>query len=443
MPATVALVAAVVVAGLVAIPAIAPAAAAAPMPSVSGTASDSLQTYGNVTNLSFQGHADHGVYYGNVTYGFVVNTTEANTSANVTEVSVQETVGVAFDLTYCQANCTQPSVTLSFRYVAWETRDVWANLTDQANVSATANGTTASVAAVGLLNASAETHAGLNETAVATVYASPGNRSSRVYSVQADASYDARSSAALAPALGLFPVGNLSLGETWSSTAAYLFNAAWNAQWTVRAMGPHGSVELNGTAGTTVGPLSGNVTLTGAVQPAWERFGTHPAVVVVYRFGAGELAFDGPFAVASPSLPSAWGGHFGGSWQTYQAASAQVGPSAFELDPAAGQHSAFEGSMVSFSVGVTDTTGQSGANQSGLSPSSLAGAPMSSTQASRAGACLQSGTCATSSANASTPALSGLVVLLATVGVIAAVLVGVLVFGRRGRTPPASPPSMV
>lgn len=443
MPAALALVTAVVLAGLFVIPAMAPASAAAsPAWSAPSAANGELQANGNVTHLSFQGQTSRGEYFGNVTYGFVVNVTETNTSANVSEVQVEETVGIAFYLTYCQPNCARPAVTLTDSYVASETRDVWANLTDQANVTATVNGTTAVVPAIGLIDSATRTHASVAESAVATVYPN-GTNSTRVYSVSLNAQYEANSSVAFTPALGLFPSGSLVPGETWSSTAAFLLNGMWNATWSIQVSTPHSSSELNGTAGRTLGPIAGTVTLVGSAEPVWSHVGPNATVTVAYRWSVSDLVFAGPFAVGTPDLPSFWQGNFGGNWQLYEAARGQVGFNAFEMSSHPGRQGAVAATTVTFSVGVTDSTGQTATNQSDLSPSTLAGAPMSSAQASSTSACLQAGNCAASPSGGSSLGLNGLVlVLVALVVVVAAAVLAAVAYSRRGRAPPPSPPNV-
>lgn len=435
----VAVIATVVLAGFFAAPMIAPAAAAAAGgASASGAMGEGLQAYGNVTHFSFQGSTDHGVYYGNVTYGFVVNVTETNTSANVSEIFAQETIGIAFNLVYCESNCSHPAVRLTVNYTAWETRDAWANITTEANVTATVNGTTSVVPAIGLVNSSTLTRAGLAESAIATLPSS-GN-GSRVYSVDAAANYHASSSASFTPALGLFPAGGVSPGESWASTVAFLLTAEWSTQWSINATGPHGSVQLNGSAAHSVGPDSGVVTLTGTVRPQWAHFDNATNAAVQYEWSGGGLVFVAPFAVGAADIPGIWDANFGGSWQLDRSATGQVAIDLFELGPHPGRYLPIAAMSLSFGVGVSDPTGQTSTNESDLSANSVAAAPMSPAQASSTGACLRVGDCGSSAAATSSGGLGTAVLALIAAGIVAVVaLVAVAALSRRGRAPPSVP----
>ena len=399
------------------------------------------RTYGNLTSVSFNGTTGFGEYFGNVTYGFVVNLTETNTTANQSEIFVTETVGVSLEASFCRPTCGSPQVSTSFRYVAYEVRDAWANVTTEASVvEGPANGSSAMpVPALGILNAAVRTRGGVTESIAAT-FAGNATTPSETYSALGQAAYRSHSNVTFSPALGLFPMGPLFPGQTWTSTSQFDLAAAWAADWSLTLSGPHGSFSTNGTSGAAVGPLTGTITLSGMVEPGPLGNASNSHVWVDYRVSAGDLLFAGPLVIGA-RLPSVWGGGFGGGWDAAVGANAQVNEPSMELGYSTNPYARVDASSVQFSTAINDSTGSAHESASGLGTSTLLGAPMTVSGAAALSVCLQSGTCATT---ASSPpgggpwALSG----FAAVALLAAVAVGAItgavwLIHRHGRHPPS------
>ena len=434
VPAILATVLVIAIAGLVAMPTLPTASASL---ASTGSVSTLPRSYGNVTTVSFQGHSSHGAYSGNATYGFVVNVTETNTSANVTEYSVQETIGIAFVLTFCRPNCSAPNLTLQVRYVSWEYRDAWANATDQASVTESANGTTAVVSAVGLLNASVRTHGRATGSLSASVGRPPSTANTpTVYQITTSSSYGDNSTVSFVPAVGLFPTGPLSSGETWSATSAFVLNADWSAEWSVVSSGPRGSFSFNGTGGRTIGPVPGSVTLNGSVEPSYEDENATHGLRVDYHLNSAQMVFLGPVFVRA-KLPDAWGSGFGGDWDAMNPVIAQVNAGPDQLEPGAGWHDRIEASSFVFATTFSDTTQLSGSNEDGVATTTVSGAPMSSTEAASTSACLESGSCPSASPVGPDSGLTPMAPTLALVGILAVgLLAAVVVLSRRGKGGP-------
>ncbi len=434
--------------------AVAAAPATAPSLATAGDGHAGGNDSGNVSNVTIYGHDDRGQYIGNVTYGFVVNMTATNTSANVTAVALEETYGISLHVTYCRPTCAQPRTVVNFTYVAFEQHDVFANVTTAANVTLRSNDTTSVVAAWGLLNSSRTTRARATESVTGfgprfeiADENGTSNGTAR-YSVQASAEYRANSSVAFSTPLGLAPLGSLAPGMAWTSSAAYTGGANWAAQGSINVTVGNRSSEIPFSAAASVGPLGGTVTLRGSAGRDFEESHVGAVTPVEYDLSTERLAMTGPFAIGV-AVPDGWGDSFGGAWQAFRFAGgiAQFGPAL--LTPHGGGLGRFQGSRMNFDASIATTMLGPGSSSDGsLAAANLSGEPMTAAQAAATGSCLQSGTCASPGSGLPSPGLgtgtgpmafsSGLgALLVASAIVAAAAAVGaVLAFGRRGPKPP-------
>ncbi len=413
-----------------------PASQAAPLPSLEGASTGS---YGNITNVTFNGTAFGGVYYGSASYGYVVNQTTTNVSANLTEVHYEETIGIYFHLEFCRANCSAPVDTANITYVASEVRDSWANLTNTASVTVYngsahydgANQTGKVEAAIGLINATTRSRSHDSEAA----YVTADLTTNASYWVRANASYASNSSVAFTPALGLYPIENLTTGEFWSSTAAYDLAGTWAAQWSINVSLPHISGSSTGTVGGTLGPFFGNVTLTGHNGPAWAHVDANRAGVVQFRLSTRNLVMIGPYVIDGEASANAWGQGWGGMWSSVAFAGARtsLGPTYLLISTGGIIRSPMSG--VSFSAGATDASGVSGFSDSGLAPQTENAHPMSASSAASTAACLETGSCSTGGTSSAPLSLLGNATLAwVVIGVVAtAIALGAVVFVLRRR----------
>ncbi len=201
------------------VPGLAGAAYAAPAGPNSLAASAvtySSWAYGGQNGSSGSVHAGSTSVTWSTSVGIVVIFNATNTSANTTLVHATRTVVVTVS-----AQVSGTAGTLTYNYRAVENDVFYANLTDQARV--TLSGTGASVAALGLLNASAKAVASLQESAV---YHAGGLSGSAFF----NATGTARVAVHLTPALGLIPL-NLTGVTAWSSSATAFPSATWNLTW--------------------------------------------------------------------------------------------------------------------------------------------------------------------------------------------------------------------
>ena len=447
-PLVVGTVLAVLVASLFVAPALGlggnPAAQAVPLPSLAGSLASG--SYGNVTNTTFNGTVFGGVYYGNASYGFVVNETTTNVSANVSAVHYQETVGIYFHLEFCRPNCSAPVETANITYVASEVHDSWANLTDNATVTVYngssrfegENRTGTPATAIGLINATTQSRSHDSEAMYVTVQSTSTNGTNatpptpRTYSVVADATFASNSSVAFNPALGLYPTGNLTRGELWSSTAAYNLAGAWAAQWSINVSLPHISGTSTGGVHGSIGPLSSNVTLVGRSGSVWGHVDGDHAAIVRFGLNTRNLEMIGPYVVDGAGSARAWGQGWGGSWSSvvFASASASLGPTYLPVSFGGSVRDPMSG--VTFSAAATDASGVSGFAQNGIAPQTENAHPMTASSAGTTAACLQTGSCSSGSTSSPSPSMFesattawivvGVVVAAVAAGAIAVVL---------------------
>lgn len=444
-PLVVGTVLAVLVASLFVAPALGlggnPAAQAVPLPSSVGSGASG--SYGNVTNTTFNGTVFGGVYYGNASEGFVVNETTTNVSANVTTVHYQETVGIFFHLEFCRPNCSAPVETANITYVASEVHDSWANLTDTATVTVYngssrfegENRTGTPVTAIGLINAATQSRSHDSEAMYVMVQPTSTNATPptpRTYSVVADATYASNSNVAFNPALGLYPTGNLTRGELWSSIAAYSLAGAWAAQWSINVSLPHISGTSTGGVNGSIGPLSGNVTLVGRSGSVWGHIDGDHAAIVRFGLSTRNLEMIGPYVVDGAASARAWGQGWGGSWSSvaFASASASLGPTYLLVSSGGSVRDPMSG--VTFSAAATDASGVSGFAQNGIAPQTEDAHPMTASSAATTAACLQIGSCSSGSTSSLPPSMFessttawivvGVVVAAVAAGAIAVVL---------------------
>ena len=412
---------------------------------------------GNVSNVTIHGQDDLGQFFGNVTYGFVVNMTAANTSANVTAISLEETYGISLHVTYCRPTCAQPRTEVNFTYVAFERHDVFANVTTAANVTLRANDTTSVVPALGLLNSSSRTAARATEsvTAFGARFELPDDNGTangtQRYSVQASVEYRANSSVAFSTPLGLYPLGPLVPGMVWTSSAAFTGSADWAAQGSINVTAGNQSSEIPFSAAASVGAFGGAVTLRGSVGHDFAESHVGAVTSVDYELSTERLALSGPFAIGV-AVPDGWGDSFGGEWQAFHFAGglAQFGPAL--LTPHGGGFGRFEGSRMTFDASIATTMlGPGGTSIGSLAATNVSGQPMTTAQAAATGACLQSGSCAAPGSGSPSPGpgtgagpagLSGglgAFLVASAIVAVAGIVGAVLIVGRRGPKPPTRP----
>lgn len=432
--------AAIAFAALVAVPAIGVTAASTPAPSSGQSSGAEGWAFGNATIVPVQGHDVRGAYEGNASYGFVTNITAVNTTANTTEVIEQDTIGLSLSLEYCRPNCSAPSQVSRFSYRAWEVRDAWTNVTNNASVLATSSGlvTATWVTAVGILNSSSTVRELVNESASDT----RTGATTPVSSLNATYAYNSSSRVAFTPALGLFPTGAVVAQESWVASAAYTASASWAARWALNATGS-GANSSVGSSQSLLRTSTGNLTIAGAAGPSGVR--VHAVRLLSLDYTLGGHFTLGPGPAVSLSLPGSFGMGLPptSGWAAHSLIQPTVEVSALGASPNAGGFYRLQSSEVAFSLrfldpnndGVNDTTPQT----------QVAGGPMTPSQASSTASCLQqSAVCSTVTSVGGNGGLtsSSETVLVVTLSVTAlAVVLAVVVVARQRRIPPPQYPN--
>ncbi|MEM0129568.1 MAG: hypothetical protein QXG65_05360 [Thermoplasmata archaeon] len=436
-------------------------------PAQGGGATAMLQD-GNITTVHFSGSFAGGVYFGNLTEGFVVNESAQATGPNGTAYAVTGTYGIAYHLVFCRPNCTAPTGELRLSYEASAALAGYANLTNASHVALQSNGTTATVPAVGIVNASDSVRTQAMESVAVTgrpgfgwgdLFGTRGDRAGmRNGSLTARSEYVEQGSVAFFPSLGLYPASAPPAGSEWTSTANFTASAQAEANATAVITAGNTTFTLPTSWNRTIGPVTGEATLFGAIRGGDDGNGSWPPGVprVVLRLDAPFLSLRAPFVVGVEVSPSAFE-RFGGDVAalpfgqgSFRFAGAILSHAGSHVGPLAGWGTR---PVYQFGAGLDlALLGGTGGNAS-LSQTTLAAQPMTASQAGSAAACLEAGDCAAGS-SPSPPAsslpiagvgISGpLAVGLAAVGAVAAGTALVLVRSHRARrprgpTPPAPP----
>lgn len=255
------------------VPLLAGAASASSAPASAGAPGSGAWAYGGVNSSSgnFSWGSTNGSW--NVTFGIDVIFNVTNTSATTMEIKVTRTVVLTVD-----ASIHNTNYSMTYHLKGSENDVAYANLTTTASTTL-ANGT--SVAALGIVNASAHANASLQESLVMVEHTD----SILAYYLNASGAANARTS--FAPALGLIPL-NLTGVTGWNSTSTETANSSWAVNWSWSARG------FNRTASgsqTRSGGLNFTavVALMGHVGGDDSDFSDHQARVAV------DLALGGGF----------------------------------------------------------------------------------------------------------------------------------------------------
>lgn len=283
--------------GLSLLPVLVGAASAAP---VAGASSGSVATswaYGGQdwTNGPPQSGGAINVSW-NATFGLVALFNATNTSSTTIELTEQRTVALAVTLSASGSNFS-----LNYQLKALEVDRAWANLTRDANVTLLSNGST--VAALGLLNASARTNASLEESAVGS-YATPNG--TVPFSAYLNATGHAAVNATFSPALGLLPE-NLSAGmSSWSSSSMMNVTSSWGIAYDWARHNGTGSAASNGSrsGGFNATTL---VTVYGSLGTA-VTFHDHRARTAVFLHLLGPFGLRDGFVLVAGSFDFFGGG---------------------------------------------------------------------------------------------------------------------------------------
>lgn len=433
----------VLIAGLMAIPSagFASAVPSAPAPPAAAAGQVGAWSFGNVSTMAISGSETmmmNAGFAGNMSYGFVTNVTAVNTSSTTTEVSVEQTFGVGLSLEYCRPSCTSSSRQVSsFAYTAHEVSDSWTNLTTLANVSEAINGTPTSVPALGVLNSSTRVVAHVNES-LSDNHRMAGSPTF-VRSMSGTYDFSSDSSVAFATPLGILPLGPISSGQSWGSTAAYLATARWAASWTIALATTNGSTTVTGSTGAGPSTFPGVAYLYAAARPGPFGVPTTQLLSLGYSLGGSLVVGPGPTVMWAVQGDLGMGMHGSNSWTQNMAAGGIVQVDALDSLPARGGVDRLRSSEVSFSLSVLDPDNQ--ANQT-VPTATASGSPYTPSQAAVTASCLQQpGVCATTSGIGATGGSSAttLVAGIAAVIVLAAVAGAVVVVRQRRIPPPKYP----
>lgn len=292
---------------LLVLPGIVSPASAAP---VALAGSNSQQwAYGAQKWVNVSGNFGNATYEAKAFFGWQVVFTATNTSATTVALEAQRTIVGSYFADLCAPTCSNPtSGHGNLSVVAWEKDAGFANLTTTASVYE--NGT--AVAAVGLLNASAQVAGNVSEQLSVSVASGffNGSTASALY-VSGAGHHDVTFS----PALGLVPQ-NVSSGAQWNASSDFAANGGWSivANWSHTSFSgatssgsftPSGSLQGNGTIDLSGADL-GMVTLrNGVTVPAIALVSSGPfddvdgVILVPHDF---DLFGDGAHAWASDAL---------------------------------------------------------------------------------------------------------------------------------------------
>ncbi len=364
--------------------------------------------------------------------GYDVLLTELPSSGSVLRLEVNRTMGARISAQYCYPSCSSALLTGTVSYHAFERLAGFANLTSNGTV-ATSNG---AVAAIAELNGSAALRIGVFDNDSETYH---GPLSVRHAVSNLSLTELGAYSVAFSPGLGIVPTSAPTVGESWTSTSAYVAAGTAQASWSlVRSYLDGASVDLSGSPSASL-DTNGTVVLSGADRgpltlsdgAAVQQIGLTLSGGLTLREGFLFLPADADLFGATPpsSLPSGNG-------------SLSESFSALDLGAAVGSHPGFLASAASYTPSPT---------QSGSSPDEAAGAaplvasppasfvvqaePEPVSAAEIGSGCTLAGTCA-STGGAAPAGLRPLVGVVAGVGLAAAVAIVAVAVSRRPRVPP-------
>ncbi len=396
-----------VLAAMLLVPTVASTASASPAPQSTATPSNPW-AYGGV------GYSNGSITIGsttltwNATFGYTVIFTETNTSANVSQLEEQRTVGIDI-----WSNYTAPNTTASYRYHGQEIDTAFANITDAATVYE--NGVAAP--AIGLLNDSLAVGTGIAESIAVT-------HGTVVRSASFNVTGTLSSVASFAPALGLIPL-NLTGVSAWNSTSTVTQSGAWSLDWAWTNNGFFNNTASGSRSAGGNETYSGLVRLSGYVAsqswpvPVFSDHTHRTSVLLAIAGPRGNYAVYDGFVLSPPGF-----GPLGGGAQPYagealgsasisgQAIYVSQGPRGPQITAGATSFAGVDSAVGSPLGGATpaaSSTGPSGTVQ---------GAPMTVPAAHAENARLTTGPSASATAG---PISSGLLVGVVAVAVIAAV----------------------
>ncbi|MCI4350829.1 MAG: hypothetical protein L3K15_04885 [Thermoplasmata archaeon] len=245
------------------IPALALPAAAAPVTTAGSPVASTQWAYGAEKWVNVTITLPNATYSAQAFFGWHVIFTATNTSATTVELEAQRAMLATYQATICSPNCVHPTLQGNLSVRGWEKNAAFVNLTSTAVVYE--NGTPA--AALGIINASAQTIGNLTESMAVT--ATTHNLTRSASAALAVAGH-AQASIAFVPPLGLVP-WNLSKNLTWNSTSAFTAQGSWalDFSWArVSFLGVHtngfgnpsGAVNASGTV-AVLGKDLGSITL--------------------------------------------------------------------------------------------------------------------------------------------------------------------------------------
>ncbi len=227
----------------VAVPALSGAASAAPVTSAVSPNSSTQWAYGG------QGWSNNTLQYGNVTitwdasFGWTVVFTVTPTTLDTWMLEEQRTVGITIAASY-----SGPILHATYNYHGQEADVAFANLTNQSAVYV--NGQP--VPALGIDNASASLSGAISQAVTKTIGGHTASASLDVTGV-------AQVATSFSPSLGLIPL-NLTGVNEWNSSAIGSPSASWNVSYSWMDQG------YNGTTGSGAGSKAGSLSGTGVVN---------------------------------------------------------------------------------------------------------------------------------------------------------------------------------
>jgi hypothetical protein len=419
------------------------AAPAVPAVSPAGTWS-----YGVVKTLSVAPTLASGDWYyeGNATFGYTVTVYENSTSASGIELTIFRTMGVSYNVEFCQSSCSHPTQWSNQSYRLWESTTSFTNLTTAGSVDE--NGT--AVPAVAVVNSTAFLRANLTESSN-TFLPTAGQKGPHLRYL--GASLSGHSTVEFTPALGLFP-DSLESGSTWNSSSDFSESggAAYSYFYSVHA--PAGGYVRGPVSGTVEISSNGSVSLQGEFAPgSTVSLGgeSYPAIV---------LTLTGPFAVREGVIfvpdPVDLFGTSDQPWATNQTGTSTAQMATLDIQPGERGGGLFHLVASSWHVGTQAANAAQpsvmGSSSDGIAPAvasgssvateTLQGVPETSSQSGQDQQCLIAGSgCPSLSSSGTTPHPWLSVLVIVGVVVVVGVLVALVAVSSRRRLPPPAYPN--
>jgi hypothetical protein len=395
-------------------------------------------------------------YQGSATLGYsvVISQTNDTAGANTFGLAVVRAEGISVALEFCRPNCNDPAAYANLTLRAWEKAHTWANFTENATVQEGS----ASVPAIGILNANSSVNANLTEStfsAIRETLTGPLVDRSKYLSVSSSSS----AAVAFTPALGLVPLNLLSLqsgasGANWTSESDYAASGASQASYYFAFHGPVvGNLTVGPTTVSSTYQPSGNVTIFGSfASPASVSFngiGSFPAI---------RLGVVGPFSLEDGIIlipnPANFLGSFAHPWQANQASSVSAQLASVDLVPNYHGHFGLVATSHVYtlsSANPAEITGPNSSNSSPIAPDAtpagmnpvasptVQGQPEPVATAQSNSQCLVVTTSCTSSSLPVPRAFFATAVAVVVVASAAALIAVVVIVDRRRLPPPAYP----